>query len=78
MSRWAYPAESVDKLTNKKQIWDDQSQVDHVMSYCPEVKMILGMKLDNDKPKGIPWSNAQYLFHILIAPAANVMDSKSL
>jgi hypothetical protein len=78
MSRWAYPAESVDKLTNKKQIWDDQSQVDHVMSYCPEVKMILGMKLDNDKPKGIPWSNAQYLFHILITPAANVMDSKSL
>jgi len=23
------------------------------MSYCPEVKMILGMKLDNDKPKAV-------------------------
>ncbi|TVY31337.1 hypothetical protein LSUB1_G008966, partial [Lachnellula subtilissima] len=37
-----------------EQIWDDQSQVNHVMEYCPEVKMILGMKLDNDKPDGIP------------------------
>ncbi|KAL5320436.1 hypothetical protein ACEPPN_011240 [Leptodophora sp. 'Broadleaf-Isolate-01'] len=37
-----------------EQIWDDQSQVDHIMEYCPEVKMILGMKLDNDKPAGIP------------------------
>ncbi|KAF4621914.1 hypothetical protein G7Y89_g14432 [Cudoniella acicularis] len=36
-----------------EQIWDDQAQVDHVMQYCPEVKMILGMKLDNDKPKAI-------------------------
>ena len=24
------------------------------MEYCPEVKIILGMKLDNDKPAGIP------------------------
>ncbi|KAG4425882.1 hypothetical protein IFR04_001089 [Cadophora malorum] len=37
-----------------EQIWDDQSQVDHIMEYCPEVKIILGMKLDNDKPAGIP------------------------
>jgi hypothetical protein len=37
-----------------EQIWDDQKQVDHVLEYCPEVKIILGMKLDNDKPKGIP------------------------
>ena len=28
--------------------------MNHVMEYCPEVKMILGMKLDNDKPDGIP------------------------
>ena len=27
--------------------------MDHVLKYCPEVKMILGMKLDNDKPKAI-------------------------
>lgn len=37
-----------------EQIWDDQKQVDHIMEYCPEVKIILGMKLDNDKPKSIP------------------------
>ncbi|PBP19551.1 hypothetical protein BUE80_DR009747 [Diplocarpon rosae] len=36
-----------------EQIWDDQAQVDHIMKYCPEVKIILGMKLDNDKPEGI-------------------------
>ncbi|CAG8979951.1 hypothetical protein HYALB_00012965 [Hymenoscyphus albidus] len=36
-----------------EQIWDVPSQVDHVLKYCPEVKMILGMKLDNDKPKTI-------------------------
>lgn len=36
-----------------EQIWDDESQVDHIMRYCPEVKMILGMKLDNDKPEAI-------------------------
>ena len=42
------------EMANKKKIWDDQAQVDHVLEYCPEVKIILGMKLDNDKPKGIP------------------------
>lgn len=36
-----------------EQIWDDIQQVQHVMQYCPEVKIILGMKLDNDKPEGI-------------------------
>jgi hypothetical protein len=41
-------------MLTTKQIWDDQKQVDHIMSYCPEVKIILGMRLDNDKPKGIP------------------------
>jgi hypothetical protein len=35
------------------QIWDDQGQVDHIMEYCPEVKMILGMKLEGDKPNGV-------------------------
>lgn len=38
---------------SREQIWDDQKQVDHIMKYCPEVKMILGMKLDNDKPEAI-------------------------
>lgn len=37
-----------------EQIWDVQEQVDHVMEYCPDVKMIMGMKLAGDKPKGIP------------------------
>ncbi|KAH6665958.1 hypothetical protein B0J14DRAFT_204104 [Halenospora varia] len=36
-----------------EQIWDDQAQVDHIMEYCPEVKMILGMQLAGDKPKTI-------------------------
>ncbi|PBP17623.1 hypothetical protein BUE80_DR011575 [Diplocarpon rosae] len=36
-----------------EQIWDDKAQVDHIMKYCPEVKIILGMKLNNDKPEGI-------------------------
>lgn len=36
-----------------EQIWDDKDQVDHVLRYCPEVKMILGMKLDNDKPEAL-------------------------
>lgn len=36
-----------------EQIWDDKEQVDHIMKYCPEVKMILGMKLDNDQPEAI-------------------------
>ena len=36
------------------QLWDDQAQVDHIMQYCPEIKMILGMKLEGDKPDGIP------------------------
>jgi hypothetical protein len=36
-----------------EQIWDDENQVEHIMRYCPEVKMILGMKIDRDKPKGV-------------------------
>ncbi|KAH8603024.1 hypothetical protein B0O99DRAFT_604909 [Bisporella sp. PMI_857] len=36
-----------------EQIWDDERQVEHIFEYCPEVKMILGMKLDNDKPKSV-------------------------
>ncbi|KAL3421501.1 hypothetical protein PVAG01_07946 [Phlyctema vagabunda] len=36
-----------------EQIWDDPKQVDHILRYCPEVKLILGMKLDNDKPRGV-------------------------
>jgi hypothetical protein len=36
-----------------EQIWDDQKQVDHIMEYCPEVKMILGMRLGGDKPVGV-------------------------
>lgn len=36
-----------------EQIWDEEWQVEHIMQYCPEVKMILGMKLDRDKPKGV-------------------------
>ncbi|EPE26161.1 hypothetical protein GLAREA_02073 [Glarea lozoyensis ATCC 20868] len=35
------------------QIWDNKDQVDHILKYCPEVKIILGMKLDNDKPQAI-------------------------
>jgi Protein of unknown function (DUF5672) len=35
------------------QIWDDQAQVDHIMKYCPEIKLILGMKLESDKPAGV-------------------------
>jgi hypothetical protein len=35
------------------QIWDKQNQVDHILRYCPEVKIILGMKLANDKPQAI-------------------------
>ncbi|RAL59654.1 hypothetical protein DID88_000287 [Monilinia fructigena] len=35
------------------QIWDKPEYVSHIMNYCPEVKIILGMKLDNDKPEGI-------------------------
>ncbi|XMA19336.1 hypothetical protein WAI453_012127 [Rhynchosporium graminicola] len=37
-----------------EQIWDNATQVDHIMEYCPEVKIILGMKLDNDKTAGVP------------------------
>ncbi|KAH8816960.1 hypothetical protein F5884DRAFT_241150 [Xylogone sp. PMI_703] len=33
------------------QIWDNEDQVNHILKYCPEVKMILGMKLEMDKPK---------------------------
>ena len=36
-----------------EQIWDDQSQVDHVLEYCPEVKMILDMRLSGDKPASV-------------------------
>lgn len=35
------------------QIWDDEKQVDYILEYCLEVKMILGMRLDRDKPAGI-------------------------
>jgi hypothetical protein len=58
MNRYASPFSfhtvPAPEMANKKQIWDDQAQVDHVLEYCPEVKIILGMKLDNDKPKGVP------------------------
>ncbi|RFU31477.1 hypothetical protein B7463_g4889, partial [Scytalidium lignicola] len=33
------------------QIWDNEDQVNHILKYCPEIKMILGMKLEMDKPK---------------------------
>ena len=36
-----------------EQIWDVKEQVDHIFEYCPEVKMILGMKLDSDKPESV-------------------------
>lgn len=36
-----------------EQIWDDEKQVEHVLSYCPEVKMVLGMKLAGDKPESV-------------------------
>ncbi|KAF7885315.1 uncharacterized protein EAF01_011380 [Botrytis porri] len=36
-----------------EQIWDKPDYVSHIMNYCPEVKIILGMKLDNDKPQGV-------------------------
>ncbi|KAM3066243.1 hypothetical protein ACMFMG_003244 [Clarireedia jacksonii] len=36
-----------------EQIWDKPHYVEHIMDYCPEVKIILGMKLDNDKPHGV-------------------------
>lgn len=39
-----------------EQIWDDEKQVQHVLQYCPEVKMILGMRLDGDKPEGVKQS----------------------
>ncbi|KAH9210057.1 hypothetical protein DL95DRAFT_343646 [Leptodontidium sp. 2 PMI_412] len=35
------------------QLWDDEEKVHHIMEYCPEVKMILGMKLVGDKPVGV-------------------------
>lgn len=35
------------------QLWDDERQVDHVLEYCPEVKMVLGMRLAGDKPKSV-------------------------
>lgn len=37
-----------------EQIWDQEWQLQHIFEYCPEVKLILGMKLDNDKPQGVP------------------------
>jgi len=36
-----------------EQIWDDEKQVQHILEYCPEVKIILGMRLDGDKPKSV-------------------------
>ncbi|TGO64799.1 hypothetical protein BOTNAR_0084g00310 [Botryotinia narcissicola] len=36
-----------------EQIWDKPEYVSHIMNYFPEVKIILGMKLDNDKPQGV-------------------------
>jgi hypothetical protein len=36
-----------------EQIWDNESQVKHVLGYCPEVKMILGMRLDGDRPESV-------------------------
>ena len=36
-----------------EQIWDDEAQVEHVLEYCPEVKMILGMRLYGDKPESV-------------------------
>lgn len=36
-----------------EQIWDTEEQLNHIFKYCPEVKMILGMKLANDKPVGV-------------------------
>ena len=35
------------------QLWGNEENVKHILEYCPEVKMILGMKLDNDKPASI-------------------------
>ncbi|PVH69300.1 hypothetical protein DL98DRAFT_522270 [Cadophora sp. DSE1049] len=35
------------------QLWDNEEKVAHIMDYCPEVKMILGMKLMGDKPNGV-------------------------
>lgn len=37
-----------------EQIWDEKWQVDHIMEYCPEVKIVLGMNLTGDKPEGVP------------------------
>jgi hypothetical protein len=36
-----------------EQIWDDEKQVQHILEYCPEVKIILGMRLDGDKPQSV-------------------------
>lgn len=36
-----------------EQIWDTQEQLDHIWEYCPEVKLVLGMSLTGDKPKGV-------------------------
>ncbi|KAL3428033.1 hypothetical protein PVAG01_01542 [Phlyctema vagabunda] len=36
-----------------EQIWDSERQVKHIMEYCPEVKIILGMSLAGDKPDGV-------------------------
>lgn len=35
------------------QIWDTKEQLDHIWEYCPEVKLVLGMSLTGDKPKGV-------------------------
>jgi hypothetical protein len=36
-----------------EQIWDNKRQVAHVLEYCPEVKIILGMQLAGDKPESV-------------------------
>jgi len=36
-----------------EQIWDTEEQLNHIWRYCPEVKMILGMSLTQDKPPGV-------------------------
>lgn len=36
-----------------EQIWDDEKQVEHILEYCPEVKIILDMQLKGDKPESV-------------------------
>lgn len=37
-----------------EQIWTEEWQIRHILEYCPEVKLVLGMKLVADKPEGVP------------------------